>query len=130
MGQANAAMTQIAKINTQLQGLSPTDPAAATLMDQRDSAINQLSQLMDIRAVTDNANQTSVFTNSGIQLVGGSQVSQLSFTSKGNLNANSLWNSNPALSGVGSLTIKLPNGASFDMVANNALRFRVRSPPT
>ena len=33
--------------------MSPTDPAAATLMDQRDSAINQLSQLMDIRVVTD-----------------------------------------------------------------------------
>jgi len=121
VGQANAAMTLIAKINGQLQGLSSTDSNAATLMDQRDSAINQLSQLMDVRAVTDNANQTSVFTNSGIQLVGGSQVSQLSFTSKGNLNANSLWNSNPALSGVGALTIKLPNGSSFDMVANNAL---------
>lgn len=121
VGQANAAMTLIAKINGQLQGLSSTDSSAATLMDQRDSAINQLSQLMDVRAVTDNANQTSVFTNSGIQLVGGSQVSQLSFTSKGNLNANSLWNSNPALSGVGALTIKLPNGSSFDMVANNAL---------
>ena len=31
VGQANAAMTQIANINTQLQGLSPTDPTAATL---------------------------------------------------------------------------------------------------
>jgi flagellar hook-associated protein 1 FlgK len=39
--QANTAMTQIAQINTQLQGLSPTDPLAATLMDQRDNAINQ-----------------------------------------------------------------------------------------
>ena len=40
MTQANAAMTKIANINTQLQGLSPTDPAAATLEDQRDNAIN------------------------------------------------------------------------------------------
>ena len=53
VGQANADMSQIAKINTQLQGLSPTDPAAATLMDQRDNAISNLSKLMDIRAVTD-----------------------------------------------------------------------------
>src|ERR1700688_2819959 len=45
VGQANAAMTQIAKINTQLQGMSATDPTAATLMDQRDMAIGQLSQL-------------------------------------------------------------------------------------
>ena len=43
--QANTAMSQIAQINTQLQGLSPTDPLAATLMDQRDNAINQLAKL-------------------------------------------------------------------------------------
>ena len=53
VNQANADMSQIATINSQLQGLSPTDPAAATLMDQRDSAINDLSKLMDIRVVTD-----------------------------------------------------------------------------
>ena len=121
VGQANADMTQIAKINTQLQGLNPTDPAAATLMNQRDTAINQLSQLMDIRAITDASNQTSVFTNSGIQLVGAGQASQMTFTSAGALGANSLYNSDPAKSGVGSLTIKLPNGANFDMVANNAI---------
>ena len=62
VGQANAAMTQIAQINTQLQGMSSTDPAAATLMDQRDSAINQLSQLMDIRVSTTGNNQTTVYT--------------------------------------------------------------------
>jgi flagellar hook-associated protein 1 len=121
VSQANTDMTQIATINIQLQGLSPTDPTAATLMDQRDTAINQLSQLMDIRAVTDGSNQTSVFTNSGIQLVGAGMASQMAFTSPGALTATSLYNSNPAKSGVGSLTIQLPNGASYDMVANNAI---------
>jgi flagellar hook-associated protein 1 FlgK len=121
VSQANTAMTQIATINTRLQGLSPTDPAAATLMDQRDTAINQLSQLMDIRAVTDSSNQTSVFTNSGVQLIGDGQASQMTFTSSGALNANSLYNTDPTKSGVGSLTIKMPNGANFDMVANNTI---------
>jgi flagellar hook-associated protein 1 len=121
VGQANTDMNQIAAINTQLQGLSPTDPAAATLMDQRDSAINDLSKLVDIRAVTDGSNQTSVFTNSGVQLVGGGLASQMSFNSPGALTATSLYNSDPTKSGVGSLTIKLPNGASTDMVATNAL---------
>jgi len=119
--QANTDMTQIAAINTQLQGLAPTDPAAATLMDQRDTAITQLSQLMDIRAVTDGSNQTDVFTNSGVQLVGAGQASQMTFTSPGTLSATSLYNSDPTKSGVGSLAIQLPNGASYDMVANNAI---------
>jgi flagellar hook-associated protein 1 FlgK len=121
VGQANTDLTQIATINTQLQGLSPTDPAAATLMDQRDTAINQLSTLMDVRVVTDASNQTSVFTNSGIQLVAAGQASQMAFSSPGALTANSLYNTDPSKSGVGSLTIQLPNGASFDMVANNTI---------
>jgi flagellar hook-associated protein 1 len=118
---ANTDMAQIASINTQLQGLSPTDPAAATLEDQRDTAINQLAQLMDVNVTTDGANQTSVFTNSGIQLVAGSQASQFNFTSPGTLNATSLYNADPTKSGVGSLTITLPNGSSLDVVANNVI---------
>jgi flagellar hook-associated protein 1 len=119
--QANTDMTQIAAINTQLQGLSSTDPAAATLMNQRDSAINDLSKLMDVRTVTDASNSTSVFTNSGVQLVSAGQASQMTFTSPGTLNANSLYNTDPTKSGVGSLTIKLPNGSNFDLVANNSI---------
>lgn len=121
VGQANVAIGQIAQLNSRLQGMNPTDPAAANLMDQRDNAISQLAQLMDIRVVTDGTNQTNVFTNSGIQLVGGAQASQLDFNSQGTLNANAQWNANPALSGVGTITVKLPNGGTFDMIANNAI---------
>src|SRR3954469_20670069 len=121
VGQANVAINQIAQYNARLQGMDVTDPAAATLMDQRDNPINQLAQLMDIRVVTDNANQANVFTNSGIQLVGGPQASQLDFNSQGTLNANAQWNANPALSGVGTITVKMPNGGTFDMIANNAI---------
>jgi flagellar hook-associated protein 1 len=120
VGQANAAMTQIAQINSQLQGLSSTDPAAATLMDQRDQAIEQLSQLMDIRVSTDNNNQTTVYTTNGVELVG-AQASTLNFNSQGTLNANSQWSSNPANSSVGSLTVKVANGAVIDMIATNSI---------
>jgi flagellar hook-associated protein 1 FlgK len=119
--QANADMTQIAQINTQLQGLLPTDPMAATLMDQRDNAINDLSKLVDVRVVTSPSNQTSVFTNSGIQLVGDGLASSFVYNSPGALTATSLYNVNPAKNGVGSLSVKLPNGSSIDVVANNVL---------
>jgi flagellar hook-associated protein 1 FlgK len=121
VGQANTAMAQIAQINSKLQGLSATDPAAATLMDQRDSAIDSLSKLMDVRVVTDSSNQANVFTNSGVQLVGGGLASQMTFNSPGALSATSLYNSDPTKSGVGALNIKLPNGANIDMVANNVI---------
>jgi flagellar hook-associated protein 1 FlgK len=121
VSQANAAMQQIAAINQKLQGMSAQDPAAATLMDQRDSAIDQLSGLMDIRAVTDGANQTSVFTTSGIQLVGGVQVSTLSFNAQSSLTANSQWNADPNKSSVGTIICQLPNGAKIDMIASQGI---------
>ena len=105
VGQANAAMAQIAKINTQLQGANPTDPTSATLMDQRDQAIDQLSHLMDIRVSNNGNNQTTVYTSNGLELVG-AQASTLSFNSQGTLNANSQWTNNPATSSAGTITIK------------------------
>src|SRR5450631_180190 len=120
VGQANAAMTQIAQLNTRLQGMSATDPTAATLMDQRDSAIDQLSQLMDIRVTTDNANRTTVYTSNGVELVG-AQASTLNFNSQGTLDANSQWNADPTKSSAGSLTIRLANGAVVDMIATNSI---------
>jgi flagellar hook-associated protein 1 FlgK len=119
--QANTDLTQIAGINTRLQGLSANDPLAATLMDQRDNAINDLAKLVDIRVVTDPSNQTNIFTNSGLQLVGQGLASSFTFNSPGTLTATSLYSANPAQNGVGSLALKLPNGAAIDLVANNAL---------
>jgi flagellar hook-associated protein 1 FlgK len=119
--QANVDMTQIAQLNTKLAGMSSTDPQAATLMDQRDNAINDLSKYVDVRVVTGSSNQTSIFTNSGIQLVGDGLASSFTYDTPGALTATSLYSANPAQNGVGSLSIKLPNGASIDVVANNVL---------
>jgi flagellar hook-associated protein 1 FlgK len=118
--QANTDLNQIAAINTKLQGLDPTDPSAAPLLDQRDNAINDLAKLVDVKSITDSSGQVSIFTTTGVQLVGGGLVSQLSFKSAGALTPNSLYNADPTKSGVGSLTITLPNGAKFDAVANKA----------
>lgn len=118
---ANAALNQIADINTKLQGLAPTDPSAATLMDQRDQAINSLSKYVDVRVTTDGSNQANIYTTTGIQLVGAGLASQFSFASAGALGATSLYNVDPTKSGVGALTIKLPNGSSIDVVGNNVV---------
>jgi flagellar hook-associated protein 1 FlgK len=119
--QANAAMQKIADINTKLQGLSANDPSAATLMDQRDQAINTLSKFVDVRVTTDGSNQANIYTTTGFQLVGAGLASQFSFASAGALTATSLYNSDPSKSGVGALNLKLPNGSQIDVVANNVV---------
>jgi flagellar hook-associated protein 1 FlgK len=75
---------------------------------------------MDIRVTTDSSNQTTIYTTNGVELVG-AQASQLIFNSQGTLNANSQWNANPANSSVGSLSIKLANGALIDMIETNSI---------
>jgi flagellar hook-associated protein 1 len=119
--QANNDLNQIAQINIKLQGLAPTDPQAASMMDQRDNAINDLSKLVDVRVVTDTSNQANVFTTTGIQLVGANLASQFNFSSPGVLSATAQYNANPAQSGVGTLSVHLPNGANIDVVANNVI---------
>ncbi|HZR76202.1 flagellar hook-associated protein FlgK [Bradyrhizobium sp.] len=121
VSQANADLSHIALLNSKLQGLQPNDPSAATLEDQRDSAINDLASLVDVKVTTDNANQVSVLTTTGVQLISGSQASQFAFSSAGTLSPSSLYNADPTKNGVGSLTVRLPNGASIDAIANNVI---------
>ena len=88
---ANNAMAQIAFINNQLQTSGKTDAATASLLDQRDQYITQLSSLMDVRTVVNDLNQVTVFTNSGVQLVG-TEAAQLSFNPQGTMTPNTLYN--------------------------------------
>jgi flagellar hook-associated protein 1 FlgK len=119
---ANNALQQIAQINLQLQGASPTDGTSATLEDQRDQDITQLSQLMNVKVVQNPNNQISVFTGTGQQLVGGPQASQLQFSNVGSLTATALWSATPSDDGAGTVTLVSPSGATTDLIATNALQ--------
>src|SRR3977135_2598958 len=118
---ANNALAQIAAINNQLQNNGQTDAATASLLDQRDQYINQLSQLMDIRTVTNGLNQVTVFTNSGVQLVG-TEAAKLTFNPQGTVTPNTLYNADPTKSNLGTITIDFPHGGSYDLVANGSVR--------
>ena len=118
---ANNAMAQIAAINIKLQNNGQTDASTASLLDQRDVYIDQLSQLMDIRTVTNDLNQVTVFTNSGVQLVG-TEASKLSFNPQGTVTPNTLYNTDPTKSNVGTISINFPHGGSYDMVSTNSIR--------
>jgi flagellar hook-associated protein 1 FlgK len=118
---ANEAMQKIADLNNQLGGRSITTASDAALADQRDAYIDQLSQLMDIRTVTDDQNRVTVFTNSGVQLVG-LAANKLVFNAQGSVSANTLWNADPSKSGVGTISLVTSSGASMDLIANNAIR--------
>ncbi|HWX84350.1 MAG TPA: flagellar hook-associated protein FlgK [Xanthobacteraceae bacterium] len=118
---ANTALAQIADINRQLE-LAKPDAATATLEDQRDQDVGQLSQLMNVRVVKNANNQYSLFTSTGQQLVSGTQASQLSFNDVGTLSATALWSANPSQDGAGTITLTSPSGTPSDLIASGAIQ--------
>ena len=118
---ANTALAQIANINAQLETAQP-DAATATLEDQRDQDVAQLSQLMNVRVQKSANNQYALFTSTGQQLVSGTQASQLSFNNVGTLSATSLWSANPSQDGAGTITLTSPSGSQSDLIASGAIQ--------
>ncbi len=118
---ANNLLQQIASINNNIRsnpaGGTSTDAATAAMLDQRDQAISQLAQLMDIRVVTDASNQVTVFTGSGVQLAG-MQAAKLSFDAQGTVTPTTTWSSNPANSQLGSVKVSYADGSSIDLTGS------------
>ena len=119
--EANDAMQHIADINGQLSGISVIDSSASLLLDQRDAYIDKLSRLMDINVVQGDRNQVTVYTNSGVQLVGRT-ASQLGFDASGSVSAATTWDADPDKRTIGTLTLTSANGSTVDLIQTNAIR--------
>jgi flagellar hook-associated protein 1 FlgK len=118
---ANSMLQNIAQINQQLVAAT-SDSATATLEDQRDQDITQLSQLMNITVSQGADNQVSIYTGNGQQLVANNQASQLSFGDVGSLSAASQWSADPSQDSAGTITLTSPSGAPTDLIATNAIQ--------
>ncbi|MBV8791603.1 MAG: flagellar hook-associated protein FlgK [Pseudolabrys sp.] len=118
---ANTDIQRIAQLNAQISSSSTQDGAYATLLDQRDAAIDDLSKLMDIKVVQGNNNTVTVSTTSGVQLVGLQPVT-LQFDAKGTITPASQWSADPTKRSVGTITVVSPSGASIDLIQTDGIR--------
>lgn len=118
---ANEMMQRIAALNTQIGVSSNNDTATATMMDQRDLAVDQLSQILDINVVAGPNNQVTVYTGSGLLLVG-AKAAQLNFDARGTLSASAQWSADPTKRGVGTITLTSANGNPIDLIETRAIR--------
>jgi flagellar hook-associated protein 1 len=118
---ANTAMQEIATLNQQINGSAAGEATTATLEDQRDNYIDQLSKLLDIRVVKGDNDQLSVFTTTGVQLVSGPQAAQLSFNAQGAVTPQSQWNADPTKSSLGTITLTSPGGSTTDLIASHSI---------
>ena len=119
--QASGLLSQIAKLNTRIAQTSDS-AGKADLQDQRDQAINVLSGLMDVQAVTQSDGTVSVITGTGLTLVDRGSATGLSFDGRGALSPASAYSTDPTKRGVGTITARTPGGAVIDLVASGAIR--------
>jgi flagellar hook-associated protein 1 FlgK len=80
--QVNALTKDIAHLNGQIASTSPNGDAG-TLEDQRQSDLEQLSQLVGLHVITNENNGLTLTTSTGAVLVQGSQSNQLQTTLSG-----------------------------------------------
>jgi flagellar hook-associated protein 1 FlgK len=116
----NSQLQSLEKVNVRLadQGIDPT--SRATLMDQRDRLVNDLSTQMDLRVSYRGDGTVSLMTRSGVGVLD-VKASILSYESAGALSAASRFSPDDALSGVGKLKIMTPAGLEIDLVKQNVL---------
>lgn len=92
----NGFTSQIARLNEQIHAATLGGSATNALLDQRDQALAGLSQLVNVRTISQPYNEISVFVN-GMYLVLGNQAATLSstVTGQGQLLVNSTGSTQP-----------------------------------
>lgn len=94
----NTLIKQIYSFNSQIQAATASGDSASGVLDQRDQALNQLSQLIGLRTSSGSNGQVVVSTEDGVVLVGDTyaQLSYAGGASNGTYGSISLDNVNPA----------------------------------
>lgn len=119
---ASALLSQVAGLNGKIAGASTSDPGTADLLDQRDQAINTLSQYLDVQVNDQRDGSVTLLTASGATLVDHTAAASLSFDGRGTLSAEAQYSADPSTRGVGTVTATTPAGARIDLVATGAIR--------
>lgn len=92
------------------------------LLDERDRYIDDLSNYFDIRAYDNGTGNFNIYTSGGAPLFIEGRKLRLQFDERFAVTADSVFNANPALSGVGHLTIRDPVGGAIPLTNNGSIR--------
>jgi flagellar hook-associated protein 1 FlgK len=118
---AGSLLRSIAQLNVKIVAANGIG-ASPDLLDQRDQAINQLAQYMDVQATQVGDGSITVMTQSGVTLVDHGVSASLGFDSRAVLSPEAHYSTEAGKSGVGTITATTPGGARIDLIATGALR--------
>jgi len=116
----NEALDQLASVNQALASQSSGGAPPADLLDERDKLVDQIAQFIEIRAVESGDGSVSLYTGSGNALFEGLPV-QLVFDHRGGISAQSLYDPDETISGVGTVKLMSGNGFEIDLIQSGIL---------
>lgn len=119
--EVNELLRRIADIDKQIVSTKTGGASVAGLEDERDLAVDRLSELMDIRVLDQQNGAISISTTSGTLLYDDQPV-QLGFDVHGTIGPNAHWSDDPAERRVGTLVIQSGPGKGIDLFADGAIR--------
>lgn len=119
--EANTLLQRIAAIDKQIVATGSGGNSTAGLDDERDAAVDRLSQLFDIRVEDQKYGAIAIYTTGGTLLYDDNPV-QFYFDERSVVSATSQWSSDPAERNVGTLKIATGPGAGLDLFADDGLR--------
>lgn len=119
--QANEALKTIEQLSKDIARAKAAGQTPAGLLDQRDTAIDTLAGLMDVKVEEASDGQLTIKTQGGLALFEGGAASTLSFEHTATITAGDAY---PAGDGatLGTIQLTRPSGFSADLLADGELR--------
>ncbi|MCV6600221.1 MAG: flagellar hook-associated protein FlgK [Cohaesibacter sp.] len=117
----NDALTQIKRLNDQIQVHSIDGKEPSALLDERDNYINQIAEFTDIEVQYGENNTVRINTTSGLTLFD-REPAKLEFNPNSNVTAESKWDSDPAKSSLGSIRLISDHGNRVDLTSDRSFQ--------
>ena len=117
----NRSVDALQRINLSLGNQSIDNSSRATLMDQRDLLVSQISEIIDVRVDYRSDDTVALMTRTGVGILDG-KASTFSFQPGGAMTADKQFNANSGQSGVGKLLLTTGSGTTIDLVQQNVIQ--------
>ena len=110
----NGYLKDIETLDKQIQAFTQQGDSPAGLMDQRDQLITKLSELVPVRVEHGKDNSVTISLANGLTVYDQAAV-EFEFTANGAVAPQTEWDSDPAISKLGSIYLKSNTGALYDV---------------
>lgn len=121
VSRVNTLLANVARINDQIAAQKASGQDITPLEDARDLSVKELATWMDVQTRVNKDSQMSLFTASGLLLVGAT-ATELAFDGVGTVSPGDKWNADPAERGVGTITIGESGAPGIDLIDSRLIR--------